>query len=336
MRGKNLKKFLDAIDLLSRPCGTTIVELENQLGIKRRAVYRLLEFLQDEMRFLIHEETLDVEGGKRFKLDKEHFKRLSSMKLPDLGLSLSEVMALYFIRGNVILFKETEIEKRINSAFTKLDYFVPDGTGKRLDSIKGLFVSSVKFAKDYTGKEGIIESLTQAMLQRKTCLVCYHSFHDDRKKEFFIDPLHFFERDGGLYLIVNTTSYGHIRLLAVERIENVGVTDKVFTYPLDFDPDNLLQSSFGLLYDDPVEARIWFSAEQARYIKERKWGKEQQITEVDDGSIILEIKTSGKWELKKWVLSFGANAEVLEPKNLRQEICEEVQNALRRYGVSSR
>ncbi|MHC1697586.1 MAG: hypothetical protein AB9919_05895 [Geobacteraceae bacterium] len=60
MRGKNLKKFLDAIDLLSLPCGTTIAEMEAKLGIKRRAVYHMLEFLQDEMRFLIHEETSDT------------------------------------------------------------------------------------------------------------------------------------------------------------------------------------------------------------------------------------------------------------------------------------
>lgn len=331
MRGRNLKKFLDAIDLLGQPCGTTIVEMENKLGIKRRAVYHLLEFLQDEMQFFIHEETSDIEGGKRFRLDKEHFKRLSGMKLVDLNLSISEVIALNFIRGSSQLYKDTEIEKNINSAFAKLDYFVPDGTGKKIESIKSLFVASGKFAKDYSDKEEIISSLTAAMLERKSCLVSYHSFYDDRVKKFDIDPLHFFERDGGLYLVVNTTSYGDIRLLAVERIQSIEMTDKAFDYPQDFDPVGLLQSSFGLIYDDPVEAKIWFSADQARYIKERKWGNEQKITENPDGSITLELKTSGKWEVKKWILSFGVNAELLAPEKLRNEMCMELQRSLDHY-----
>ncbi|MHC1697539.1 MAG: helix-turn-helix transcriptional regulator [Geobacteraceae bacterium] len=254
------------------------------------------------------------------------------MKIPDLNITLTEVMALYLIRGNSGLYQDTEIEKRINSAYAKLDYFVPEGTGKRLESIKCLFISSTKFTKDYKGKEDLIDRLSQAILQRKNCRVNYFSFDDGRQNEFNIDPLHFLEWDGGLYLFVNTTNFGHIRLLAVERIAGLEVTDKVFSYPSGFDPYKLMESSFGLFFDDPVEARIWFSSDQARYIKERKWGSEQRITEKSDGSIILELKTSGRWEIKKWVLSFGSRAELLEPENLRKEIFDELRKSLAFYG----
>jgi len=39
--------------------------------------------------------------------------------------------------------------------------------------------------------------------------------------------------------------------------------------------------------------KVWFSAEQARYIRERKWSGTQKIREQKDGSIILSIETSG-------------------------------------------
>ncbi|MBE9536386.1 MAG: WYL domain-containing protein, partial [Proteobacteria bacterium] len=37
----------------------------------------------------------------------------------------------------------------------------------------------------------------------------------------------------------------------------------------------------------------------------------------------LEIKTSRCWDVKMWVLSYSAEAKVLESENLREEIIAE-------------
>lgn len=52
----------------------------------------------------------------------------------------------------------------------------------------------------------------------------------------------------------------------------------VLEYPEGFDPDEMLDSSFDIVYDDPIELKIWFSADQEREIKERTCAKEQKIT----------------------------------------------------------
>ena len=86
-----------------------------------------------------------------------------------------------------------------------------------------------------------------------------------------------------------------------------------------------------LVYGDPIEVKIWFSAEQARFIKERKWSQTQKIKDQKDGSIILSMQTSGGWEVKKWVLSYGADAKVLEPEALKKEIVEELNKPMHNY-----
>ncbi|MEK6589830.1 MAG: WYL domain-containing protein [Nitrospinota bacterium] len=92
-----------------------------------------------------------------------------------------------------------------------------------------------------------------------------------------------------------------------------------------------VNSAFDIIYDEPIEAKIWFSADQSRYIKERKWAKEQKITKQKDGSIIFDMKTSGWYNVKRWIMSFGADAKVLEPKELRKDIIRELKAAANNY-----
>ena len=68
MRGKNLGKFLRAVGLLAKAEGVTIDELSEELGIDRRSVYRLVEFIQ-EFGFPIYEDKIRLEKKKRWKLE---------------------------------------------------------------------------------------------------------------------------------------------------------------------------------------------------------------------------------------------------------------------------
>jgi predicted DNA-binding transcriptional regulator YafY len=331
MRGRNLKKLLDAINLLAQPTGTTISSLCQWLEIDKRQAYRVLETLQYDFKFLIDKDKAVVGGEVRYYLDKNNFKRLSDMKVADLNLSLAEIIALYFLKGHARIYRGTDIEANIERAFSKLDIFVPEGFARRLERVKTLIISADKFSKDYADKVDTIDELTEAMLQQKTCRVEYHSFSDDAKKGFRIDPLKFFDWKGGLYLFVRITAYGSIRMLAVERIISLEIGKDSFDYPDDFKPEELLENAFGVVYDDPITVKIRFSADQARYIKERTWAKGQMMKDQKDGSIILTMKTSGWWDVRQWILSFGPGAELLEPSEKRLEMKELAEEALKKY-----
>ncbi len=331
---RHLVKILKAVEILSRPGGATMDELREGLEVDRRTAYRLRDTLE-ELNFPLYEDTSSLDGRKRFRLDDSYLKRLPNLNVPDLNLSLAEVVALYFIRGYARTYRGTDIERNIEGAFAKLDAFMPDKMAEQLDKVKSLFIAASKFNKDYSDKQEVIDQLTDAMFRRLTCTVQYHSFHDDQTKQFRIDPLRFFERDGGLYLFTRTTDYGHIRVLAVERISELQLSSETFTQPEQFEPEQLLEGAFGIVYDDPVELKLIFPADTARYIKERRWAAEQDITGLPDGSVMLAMKTSGWFEVKRWILSFGSRVEILEPKEMRDEVRHELAEASRRYSCSS-
>lgn len=332
MRGRRMKKLFDAINLLAQPCGTTIKSLAEQLETSERQAYRTIETLQNDFYFVITKEQALLGNEIRYHLEeKDQVTSLAKIKVADLNLSLTEVISLYFLKGHASLYQGTDIETEINRAFAKLDTFVPDGFAKRLEKVKTLFSPASQFAKDYAGKENIIDDLTESILQQKTCHIEYHSFGDDKVKQFKIDPLRFFERNGGLYVFIRSTSYGDIRILAVERIQSLSILGSSFDYPKDFDPDALLENAFGVFYDDPITVKVRFPADQARYIQERRWAKDQKITKSENGSITLTMNTSGWYDVKRWILSFGPDAELLEPVEMREELKDAAQEMAELY-----
>jgi predicted DNA-binding transcriptional regulator YafY len=57
----------------------------------------------------------------------------------------------------------------------------------------------------------------------------------------------------------------------------------------------------------------------------------QRIFEQKDGSIIIEVETSGRDDVKQWILSYGPHAEILGPEDLRKEFIEAINAMLSRY-----
>jgi predicted DNA-binding transcriptional regulator YafY len=330
--GEQMVRMLRAVDLLSRPSGVTKQELVERLGVDKRSVERLLGLLQ-ELNFPVYDEPDALSGKKTWRMVDTYVMKLPNITLPDIRLTLPELISLYLIKGEAKLFHGTEIERMADAAFCKMALFMPEGLSQQLEKIRTLFVPAGKFAKDYTGKEKIIDGLRRGMVEQKRCAVQYHSFHSGKKRDYDIAPLRFFENNGGLYVFVIVAAYDEIRTLAVERIERLHLTDVPFEYPEDFDPERLLSSAFGIIFDKPVKVRIRFSKEAAPYIRERTWAPNQRIMEnEDDGSLILEMETTGWFDVKKWVLSYGRQAEVLEPKEMRDEILEEMKTCVEKYG----
>jgi len=295
------------------------------LNISRKSVYDQINFIRDDMRFHVHEEVPVLGSGKkRFSLSKEDVTRAGKLKVPNINLNLSEIAALYFLKSSTGLYRGTEIQEEIDKAFVKLDQFMPDEFGEKISGIAGAFVANQRFEKDYSEKEEILDTLVSAITNQRTCLVTYHAFGQNKVKKYRIAPLQIFEHHGGLYAFSQIVKYGDIRMQAIDRIQDLEIEEETFERPEDFDAEKELNNAFGLISDDPIEVKIWFSANRARYIKERNWAPDQKYVDQEDGSTILEMKTSGWYEVKMWILSYGRDARLIEPESLRQDFAEEI------------
>jgi len=118
----------------------------------------------------------------------------------------------------------------------------------------------------------------------------------------------------------------------VNRISEVRPTGMLFTRHADYNFAQRHRHSFSVFVGDVVQrVCVRFSKRIAPFIRESCWHHSQQLTEQPDGSLRFEVEINEPREVGWWVLQWGAEAEVLEPESLRQELRETAQRLVRLY-----
>jgi predicted DNA-binding transcriptional regulator YafY len=137
---------------------------------------------------------------------------------------------------------------------------------------------------------------------------------------------------GSLYLVGRAPQYDELRHWKVDRMQKADLAELRFNLPEGFDLHRHLKDSFGVFHgDENLCVRVRFSPEVATYVLESRWHDSQKLVRQKDGSLLAEFHLSHTEEIKRWILSFGAHATVLEPKELRKEILAELRKLMDTY-----
>ncbi len=324
-RGDRLGRQWKIIQILvSSRIGKSAAELSDELECHPRTLYRDLEALQ-VAGFPIYTER--VEGKNLWSL-------LDTVKhqMP-VPFSLTELMALYFSRDMLKVFKDTPFYDSLESLFQKVKTTLPPESGKYLDSVEQTLHVGVKPYKAYGKFKGILNQVNDAATNRKSIEMVYFTMSRKKESRRRVDPYRIWFFNGTFYLIGLCHTRNEIRIFALDRIKMLHQTEETFDIPEDFNLSKFTASSFGVYQGEPVSIKVWFHPDVAGYIKEKIWHESQRIYAQDDGSIIFEAEVAGTEEIRFWVMTWGAGAEVLEPAFLREEIRKEVGNMAGRYSA---
>ncbi|MGQ9795554.1 helix-turn-helix transcriptional regulator [Desulfosoma sp.] len=322
-----MSKLLQVVDCLAKPQGAGLKELREALECDERTVYQWIGTIE-YLGFPV--EGVQGKNPKSYRLIKSYVKKLPNIAIPNFDLSLSDIILIHVVLSQDRVTRGTQMKSRIENLLKRLRAYLSEDDQRRVEALERLAILNPRPQKDYSQKEDIIECLTNAILQKKRCLVKYYSFHKKKEYRFPTHPLHFFESQGGLYVMVQLAEMKKpvscvvdtLRVLAVERIQEITLLKETFEYPEGLNPYELLSQAFDVVWNDPVEAKIWFSNEAAPYVKERVWPGRYTIEENSDGSLYLHLKTSGYDNVKRWILSFGNDAWVIEPPRLKRDVAE--------------
>jgi predicted DNA-binding transcriptional regulator YafY len=295
----------------------TTKKLSEELGDGRRTIGRDIEFMKDQLRAPIKFDF--VRNGFVYTDPTYH--------LPCFQMSEGELLALYLVERMMEPLRGTPFEADLRRAILKLKELLPDGVSIRVDEIADLL--SVLPASQPLYNPECFRALTSAVVCRRRVEMVYWTASRNETKRRDFDPYNLALIEDGWYAVGYCHSRRDILMFAVQRIRSMRTTTETFDRPADFRLDEYLARSFRAFRGDEDHTVVLrFSPDLARRIGERHWHPSQSEETERDGSLVLRFQVSDLREVKRWVMGWGADCRVVEPKELRESILDEAKRML--------
>lgn len=282
------------------------------------------QFFEDKK---LLEETLGFTF--RFNRAKRSYEILNDPYLPIVDLKLSEAFALVLAvrqlsaAGDYILTYEAVegIRKIVASAQPVLRGF--------LQSV----LDEMVLRQGFGCNSAILEDLRRACSEHHHVAIAYHHYEQDTIWPHDIDPYQLFFKRRALYLDAYDKAARAFRVFRVNRIKRVEFTGIRGVMVSDYSFAARFQDTFSAFVGEgATTVRVRFTKRIAPYIQESLWHGSQQITPLPDGGILYEVRVGYPKEVAWWAMSWGSEAEILEPPELRAYVAEEVRRMAGLYG----
>lgn len=315
--------------LSSRHYGATVREMAEELGVGQKTIRRDLECFQ-QAGFPVEELQQD-HGRKAWRIVPEHGQ-------PGLNFAFDEALALYLGRRFLEPLAGTPFWTASQSALRKIRAVLGAQALKYMEGCAEFFHQTQVGAGDYSQKADLIDALMLGIEESKAVFITYHSLQSTEPTTYDVHPYGLVYHRGSLYLVGLAVQDGQIRHWKLDRMTNAEATKFPFQRPADFDLQAHLRGSFGVFQgngEEELTVRVRFGPTVARYVQESTWHASQRLAPQKDGSVLAEFLLSNTEEIKRWLLSFGRHAEVLEPRQLRDEMADELRRTLETYSTAT-
>lgn len=317
-RGDQLSRQWRLLQLIERAHGVTVEEAAADLRCAGRTIWRDLKVLESAG-FPLYD-TKNADGPRsRWKMSEGFRSRLP------LKLGLAELAALLMSRGLLAPLGASVLGPAVASAFQTIESVLSRDALRIIEQMREHLGVRALGAKLQLPAGEHLPKIHAALAGRHTLRMRYYSASRNREDERDVDPYHLTLFNSGLYLVGRCHLRNAVRIFAVERMRTVDALRARFETPADFSVETYLQGAWGILRGDLVTVRVVFARALAPYIRERLWHPSQKLASLADGRLEMTLQVADTLEVRRWILGYGVQAEVLEPASLREALRAEAE-----------
>ena len=300
------------------PNGISEIEVSNQVNIGQRTVNTYLHKLEDEG-------YLYKEGTYWFAENHQ------PIILRKFELSAEEALTLYL--ASRLLVKHSDRRNEIaKTVLMKLAHMLKSDAGIH---------ESIESAAQELAHRPIEEHfqdnyriIMRSALYRVPAQITYHPFRGSS----FTTVIHPYLIEPSVigfatYVIGYSQIVNDLRTYKLERIQHARLlSGQEFTIPPEFPGLDLLKNAWSIFHgDETIDVRLRFHPDVVRRVRETNWHPSED--KIEDGEhLILRLQVADTTDLKPWIRGWGPNCEVLEPRELREEMEGEARQIAELYG----
>ena len=173
--------------------------------------------------------------------------------------------------------------------------------------------------------------LHDAVAERRRIKIRYTSRASSKTTEREVDPYALIFRKHSWYLIGMCRTRQEVRKFRASRILSVMFTPLHFAEPKGFSLEGYTKGWWEVYGGEPTNVAVRFRRRVGDLVRDRAPRPGQTIQELPGGDIIYRVNVRGIQEISWWVMQYGADAEVLEPKELRELIKANAEQMVKVY-----
>lgn len=284
-------------------------DLSQTFEISKRTIYRDMQALSESGVPVI------ASPGQGFALMDGYF-------LPPLSLTTEEAISLILGSDWVIQTFDADYQRAAGSANSKIKAILPERMRGEVDDLRQ---SLLLVSLDGFDKQDLLRQIRSAVIQKRQIHFRYYArSRDGDASHRTVDPYGLVRVNQAWFL----TAYCHMRQdlrnFRLDRIEQLTFTGQSFERPADF---TLAQTQ---PTDRAVKIIVLFKQSVMRWVQEQpNFFQINACPHEDDW--LVELRVRHEDEVFQWLLSWGANARVLEPESLQKRILNESKRVLETY-----
>jgi predicted DNA-binding transcriptional regulator YafY len=289
-------------------------KLAETFEISQKQAQRDIEFLRERL-----------DAPLIYNADRRGYEYQSSeFELPPIWITEDELLAFCLSLQLSSNIPDRLLKESLHHFLNKVLSSRSLDAGLSLDSIQEKV--SVKNIQSYKVSEAIFHKTLDSLMRNLPITICYYSPFKGEATERTVQPLHLLNYMGNWHLIAYCTLRQDIRDFSLSRIRSLEPASASIAVPSGaISVTDYLNANFGLLKGtESIEISLKFSPEIADWITEQVWHAGQSVSLYEDNSVRLTFPVADFKEIKREILKFGSQVEVLSPESLRQEIQNEI------------
>jgi proteasome accessory factor B len=303
--------------LVGRPNGISTLELARETGYSQRTIQRDLQAIESELNLPL------VIENRRWRVMEGAQPLFGPVRL-----TLQEGRAVYFAM-RLMLRSADKHDHDALSALEKVANALPKGMAEHMQRTVREY-RQLPFNREATE---VLCRITEAWASNRSVVIEHRSAHASESRRYEVDPYILDHTESGTYLIGYSHAHGEIRVFKVDRIRAVEQLAREFE-PVNIDRlAETLRKSWGgvVLGESRYDVVIDFTPAVAGRIHESYWHVSQELSALEGGGVRLKVSLPSLLEITPWILSWGPEATVVAPDELRQRIAALLTAAAGRY-----
>lgn len=175
----------------------------------------------------------------------------------------------------------------------------------------------VKLNKEYS----FLNDLERAIDDNQKIMVRYKALEVGKEEDFKLRPLKIIFYDGFWYLLSQTDDKNCLPKFRLENIKKVKVLDEYFEPPENL--KTILDESVNIWFSEKRDKKVILEVNKdaSKYFRQRIYFPLQKIAQGDkDGSLVVECWVDNYNEVIPTILRWIQYVNIIEPKELREEI----------------